>query len=69
MAKNTTKNTEAEPAMDFGEITERIITTIARDQGLIGQFAVALDIDEDVLNDYLDRVQFPVVGSKDKHAV
>lgn len=69
MANNTTKTPEAETEMDFGEITERIITAIASDRGLIGQFAVALDIEEDVLNDYLDRVQFPVVGAKDRHAV
>lgn len=69
MPKNTIVNTIVNVEPDFGDITERIIRTIARDEGLAGQFSVALGIDEDVLNDYLDRVEFPVVGAKDKTSV
>ena len=56
--------------MSFGEITEQLLTTIARsDEEFQQQIANGIGIELDELQDYLDRVEFPVVGEKNKHEV
>jgi DNA polymerase I-like protein with 3'-5' exonuclease and polymerase domains len=50
--------------MDYAQITEKILQTIARDDELIEQFAKALDIEREAIKDYLDNVRFPAVGHK-----
>jgi len=64
MPKKNTKITKTESEMDFGEITEALLKVIARDDSLQEQFATAIGVNLDTFQDYLDRVQFPVVGSK-----
>lgn len=54
---------------DFAEITENLLKLIARDDGLQEQIAKGLDMELDEFQDYLDRVEFPVVGEKNKHEV
>lgn len=52
---------------NFAEITEGILRIIGKDEGLQEQFAKGLGIEVEQLQDYLDRVEFPVVGEKNKH--
>lgn len=54
---------------EFGEITEALLRTIARNDELTEQLASALGLELDEFADYLDRVKFLVVGSKNKHDV
>jgi hypothetical protein len=53
--------------INFAEITENLLKLIACDDSLQEQIAKALDIELDEFQDYLDRVEFPVVGEKNKH--
>ncbi|HOS16048.1 MAG TPA: hypothetical protein PKX15_03390 [Bacteroidales bacterium] len=54
---------------EFAEITEALLKTIARNDELTEQLASALGLELDEFEDYLDRVEFPVVGAKNKHDV
>lgn len=54
---------------DFAQITEELLRIIARDDELTEQFAKSLGISVEEFGDYLDRVEFPVVGEKDRHTV
>jgi len=59
-----------EKTMCFGEITEQLLKTIARsDEEFQQQLANGIGIELDEFQDYLDRVEFPVVGEKNKHEV
>jgi hypothetical protein len=50
--------------MDYQQITEALLRTIARDEKLIDQFAKAVGIEREEFEDYLDNVEFPVIGRK-----
>jgi predicted solute-binding protein len=52
--------------MDYAQITEKLLQTIARDDELLEQFAKALDIQREEFEDYLDNVKFAAVGHKTK---
>ena len=54
---------------EFAEITEALLKTIARNDELTEQLASALGLELDEFEDYLDRVEFPEVGEKNKHDV
>lgn len=54
---------------DYNTITEGILRLIGRDEGLLEQFAKGLGITTDELGEYIDTVEFPVIGKKDKHTV
>ena len=59
-----------DPTMPFGEVTERLLKLIARsDDEFQCQIASGIGISLEELRDYLDRVEFPVVGEKNKHEV
>ena len=47
------------------QIIDGILRIIGRDTELTEQFANGLGIDVDTLNDFIDTVEFPVIGRKD----
>lgn len=53
---------------DFAAITEDLLRTIARsDEEFQQQLANGIGVDLEEFQDYLDRVEFPAVGEKNKH--
>jgi hypothetical protein len=55
---------------NYAEITEALLKTIARsDEEFQGQIAAGVGVDLETFQDYLDNVEFPVVGRKAKHSV
>ncbi len=50
--------------MDYQQITEALLRTIAHDKKLIDQFAKAIGIEREEFEDYIDNVEFPVIGRK-----
>lgn len=49
---------------NYAEITENLLRIIAKDNALMEQFANGLEIDLETFEDYIDNVEFPIVGRK-----
>ena len=64
MAKKTKRSLNED--LDFGEITENLLKTIARNEELSSILATTLGLSDDEFGLYIDTVEFPVIGRKTK---
>jgi hypothetical protein len=55
--------------MNDNEIIDKILKIIGRDDELMTQFSTAIGIDEEDLGDFIDNVEFPIIGRKNRHSV
>lgn len=54
---------------DFAWITEELLNIIGRNDKFQERLAYSIGISLEEFQDYIDTVDFPVIGKKDKHTL